>query len=894
LSGFWICLRSIPILLAILLGGGPSGSVLARTYLAAVTRATAPEPYRIEPYDYASARALASELGVSPPVAATLVRRGYATPAEARAFLEPTDSHDPFAFEAMDEVVTLLLDAVERGRGITVHGDYDVDGVCATAILVAALRELAAEVDWYLPSRQEEGYGLSATSVERIARRGTAVLVTVDCGIGCPDEVRAARERGMKVIVTDHHEPGRQLPDCPILHPRLGGYPFPELCAAGVAHKLATALRQRRGRGPGLDLDLVALATVADLVPLRGENRALVRAGLSEARRSRRPGLRALMAAAAVDPARLDEGDVAFRLAPRINAAGRLYRADAGVELMLTSDQERAEEIARELDRANRERREAELEALAGAETALAELPGEPADRAALVVAGEGWHPGVVGIVASRLVERYWRPAVVIGLDGDGRGRGSARSIPGYDLLSALRDCGEQLLRYGGHEGAAGLEIEARDIPAFREALEGHARATIAPADLQRIETVDAVVGGESLGLAIAEELEQLAPFGRGNPEIRLLVPGARIRDVRPMGEGKHARFSLESGPRRALGVAFGVNGSLSEAPEGTHDLSIKLEVNEWKGAVEPRVVLRELYPVSEDAGSPVSPPCETPAVGEEWWRRFDAELGASLEEDPAEGSPVDGEPGRESVDRRGCSAVACIADLLSSGRAVLAVCADAARRSALAKRAADPKRFGGGAAAHLCGRCSEAPARAGVDALLAKGRGLAIADWAALGRHPELARPFEHVVMVDPAPLPALEALAARGSGYLHLAWGQAELELAMRVHELDWPRRAALAGFYRELRERCGGTGALTADALGQALAGDGRYPRSAEQAARRCRVLAELGLIAWEGRGVARSLRVVSSEATDLVRSTAFRAYRARFEEGKRFLSRRRAPT
>jgi single-stranded-DNA-specific exonuclease len=864
-----------------------------------VTRAASSIPYRLEPYDYSCARRLSSELGLSAPVAATLVRRGFGSPEEARTFLEASESHDPFEFEPMEAAVGRLLEAVERRRRVTVHGDYDVDGVCATAILVGALRGIGAECDWYLPSRLDDGYGLTAASVERLAARGTALLLTADCGIACPGEVRAARAAGMEVIVTDHHEPGPELPDCPILHPRIGGYPFPELCATGVAHKLAAALRERAGADVGdaeSDLDLVALATVADLVPLRGENRALVRAGLATARRAHRPGLRALMAAAAVDPGRLDEGDLAFKLAPRINAAGRLYRADAGVELLLTGDERRAEEIAAELDRANHERRDAEREALAGAEAALAALPGDPAKRAAIVVAGDGWHPGVVGIVASRLVERHWRPTVVIGLGEDGRGRGSARSLPGFDLLSGLRACGEHLERFGGHEAAAGLEIQASRIPDFRAALEEHALATIPPDVLHRTETVDAVVGGESLGLAIAEELEQLAPFGKGNPEIRLLVPAARIRDVRPMGEGRHARFSVESGPRRALGVAFGVNGSLNATGEDPHDLSVSLEVNHWNGAVEPRVVLRDLYATTtsenEEARAEEQGACRVPATGEEWWRRFDAELDCSLEAWPSAGATAGRAEVRESVDRRGASAVACLADLLSSGSAVLAVCADASRRQGLAERAADPRRFGGGEAAHLCGRCSARPARAAVECLLDAGRGLALGDWAALAREPGLACRFEHVVVIDPAPFGYLEALVAKDAGFLHIAWGDPEVELALRVHELDWPRRAALAGFYRELRERCAGQ-PLAGEALERALVGDARHPRSAEQAARRCRVLAELDLLAWEGTGADRALRVVSSEETDLERSVAFRVYRARFEEGKRSLNRRRAP-
>ena len=317
------------------------------------------------------------------------------------------------------------------------HGDYDVDGVCSTAIVVRALRELGADCDWLIPGRLEDGYGLTSATVESLAARGTGLLLTVDCGIGAVAEVAAAVEAGIEVVVTDHHQPGDELPDCPILHPALSGYPFAELCATGVAYKLAVALLG--AAAAERDLDLVALATVADLVPLRGENRALVRRGLAEARRARRPGLRALMAAASVVPERLDEGDFAFRLAPRINAAGRLYRADAGVELMLTGDEARATEIAAELDRANHERREVEREVVDDAERVRRELAPELADAPGLVLAGEGWHPGVVGIVASRLVERHHRPVVLIGLDANGRGRGSGRSIPGFDLLAALR-----------------------------------------------------------------------------------------------------------------------------------------------------------------------------------------------------------------------------------------------------------------------------------------------------------------------------------------------------------------------------------------------------------------------------------------------------------------------
>src|SRR5215210_2960007 len=254
--------------------------------------------FSLEPYSYAEARVLARELQLPEPVAITLVRRGHRTVADARAFLEADEQHDPFEFEGMGDVVAVVRDAIEQGEGITVHGDYDADGVCSTAILVGALRALGAQCDWFIPGRLSDGYGLTTATVAKLAERGTLLLITTDCGITCSEEVRAAGEAGMRVIVTDHHQPGSDVPDCPTLHPELSAYPCAELCATGVAYKLSAALR---GADADADLDLVALATVADLVPLRGENRALVRRGLEVARRGARPGLRALMAAARVE-----------------------------------------------------------------------------------------------------------------------------------------------------------------------------------------------------------------------------------------------------------------------------------------------------------------------------------------------------------------------------------------------------------------------------------------------------------------------------------------------------------------------------------------------------------------------------------------------------------------
>jgi single-stranded-DNA-specific exonuclease len=838
--------------------------------------------YKAEPYSYAEARTLSEELGLSEPVAITLVRRGYRTPEAARAFLEADESHPVEAFESMGAVVEAVTAALRERRRITVHGDFDVDGVCATTILVGALRDLGGECDWLIPDRIADGYGLSAANVERLAERGTELLITVDCGITAVEEVALARSLGMEVVVTDHHQPGDELPDCPVLHPAVDGYPFVELCGTAVAWKLACALRGAPGVGspgspsrgvpgdptPGApqtreldqptfdaDLDLVALATVADVVPLVGENRSLVRRGLAEARLARRPGLRALLEAARCEPTRLDEGDLAFRLAPRINAAGRLYRADAGVELFLTDDESRAAEIAAELGRANGERRIAERKVDAAAEAARRELPEELRDAPGLVLAGEGWHPGVIGIVASRLAERHHRPVVVVSLDGEGGGRGSGRSIPGFDLLAGLEACAEHLTGFGGHRAAAGLELRAENLGAFRTAFAAHAASVLGPEDLRRTERIDAMVGGAGLGLDLAEELERLAPFGMGNPGVRLLVPAARVRDVRTMGkEGTHARFSLHSGSHRALGVAFG-RSQLGVGEDDPVDAAVRLEVNRWNGSVEPRLVLRELYPRQVESAEARS------GAEAKWWQRFERELAADLANWPPTGLKADHldalrPVGREEVRPRS-SPAAVVAELGSSGAGeVLAFVADCERRSALGRE------------------------------------GVALADEAALADDPELAGRFEHVVLVDPPAFADVERLALRATedgGYAHLAWGDAEHRFALAVLDEQLARRPVLIGLFRDLRE----VGEASGEVLLGALRGSGPHPRAPEAAARCFRVLAELGLVQGSPDGGGGVVGVVSSEKTELERSVAYRAYGARHQEGLRYLERRKQP-
>ena len=861
--------------------------------------------FQADPYDYGEVRRLASELELAEPVAVTLVRRGYRTVDAARRFLEAREEHDPREFDGIDEVCESVLSVVRAGGRITIHGDYDVDGVCSTAILVSTLRRLGATCDWLIPDRLSDGYGLTMATVEQLGRRGTELVITADCGIGSVDEVAAAQAAGIRVVVTDHHLPGERLPDCPIVHPVVSEYPFEGLCAAGVAHKAAIALSDAAGRGAvetvggrrhpcDRDLDLVALATVADMVPLVGENRRFVREGLRLMRDGPRTGIRALMGASAVDQEAVDAATLGFRLAPRINAAGRLYRADAGVELMLTDDPDRAAAIAAELDRANAERRWAEQKVVDEAERLRSALQPSEREAPALILAGRGWHPGVVGIAASRMVERHFRPAILLSVDGE-RAKGSARSIPGFDLVAALAACDEHLLRYGGHRAAAGLELEAECLRDFRDAFVSHAEAAIDPADLVRMERLDALVGvgSEGIGMDLALQLETLGPFGVGNPGPRLLVPSGRLREVRPLGkEGKHSRFQLECGAGRALGVAFGMNGEISGREDQPLDLSIELEVDRWNGAEQPRVVVRELYPLGDESAKLDRAACGEgcPAHDPDWWERLERELARLGEGRPGRLLDVRAAESarREPIDRRGGAAVAALAELISSGEPVLAVCADAARRSRLASSAANPRRFGAALPRIACCRCGPPSLETALGEPPAAG--LVLADWTAIALRPDSPRAFTHVVVVDPPPSAALEGLAVAGDGYLHLAWGRPELELTERLLSLDWELRGAIGEIWRRLGEAGGGADGPALRAL---LEGASRYPRPPEVAARCLRVLDELGLCEWRPAGAGRALRVLSSERTDLARSRAYAACLARHEEAIRFL-RNRAQT
>jgi single-stranded-DNA-specific exonuclease len=552
---------------------------------------------------------LADSLGISELTASVLVRRGFSDPRDAKAFLDgEMPPHDPFLLGDMRVACERIRAAVAEGRRICVHGDYDVDGIAATTLAVLLLRELGAEVDWHLPSRFDEGYGVRSATLGRLADEGCGLVLTVDCGITAVEEVAEAKARGLEVIVTDHHRPrssehgGFALPDCPIVGTRPSDYPFPELCGTGVVYKLGQALFGVDSEIPKRHLDLVALATIADVVPLLDENRSMVIAGLRALARTQKVGLQALMRVAGVDPAAVDAGAVGFRLGPRINAAGRLGHPRDALELLLTDDPDDARRLANSLEELNKERQAVEGRIVREAIAQVDSWPEEHKQRRAYVVAGEDWHEGVIGIVASRLVERFNRPVVLIA-GGEVEWKGSGRSIPSFDLHGGLGACSELLERWGGHRAAAGLSIEPENIPAFAAQFAEHAANLLLDDDLAPVTHVDAVVPrGRLLTLDLCTELAQLAPFGLGNPAVTLLAAGCELDALSTVGEGKHLRFRVRrDGSDAGSAIAFGIGGRLdSFRRAGRWDVAFRLEENRWNGTVSPQLVVRRIFGADE------------------------------------------------------------------------------------------------------------------------------------------------------------------------------------------------------------------------------------------------------------------------------------------------------
>ncbi len=530
-------------------------------------------------------------------IAGLLSQRGFADPAAAHGFLNPrlAGLSDPFLLPGMDAAVDRILRAIAGNERIVLYGDYDVDGVTSLAILAEILTAYGASPACFLPMRVEEGYGLSAEGIARCVQTlQPGLLIAVDCGTASAQEIASLQDAGVDVIVLDHHEPQAEVPRCAALvNPKLGDA-FKYLCSAGIAFKVCHALLKRRalaGFDLRLSLDLVALGTVADLVPLIGENRILVRRGVVELSHTRRPGLRALMDVAGVT-APVRPVDIGYKLGPRLNAAGRLGTAQAALELLMTADDQRARVLAAELDARNRERQDIEERTLLEASAQLAAFCGEagPSALAAIVVGARGWHPGVLGIVASRLMRSHHRPVFVIGFDERGVGKGSGRSIEGLSLVGALANCAQWLERFGGHEMAAGLTLQEADFAEFQKRFCEVARGLLDDEQLCPRLRLDAEVLLADLGERFLDCHERLQPFGMGNPQPVFLASGV-VPVVEPVVmKGKHLRLALRQvrfgGPKRFEPVTSAVyfHGAKEALPAPPWDIAFQVEPNEYRG----------------------------------------------------------------------------------------------------------------------------------------------------------------------------------------------------------------------------------------------------------------------------------------------------------------------
>jgi len=543
-----------------------------------------------KPPDEDAVRALAEALSLPDIVCRLLLIRGFVTAEEAKGFLRPKLDrlHDPLSFLSMDKAVERLARAVREKELVFIHGDYDVDGICSTTILTRVIRWLGGKASPFIPRRIEDGYDLSDAGVNAALAAGAKVVVTCDCGTGAVDPVARLCRSGVDVIVTDHHLPSGELPDClAVLNPKRSGdgYPDKDLAAVAVTWKLSLALARALGASENpiwAMLDLVALATVADVAPLRGENRVFVRWGLKMLGETRNIGMRALLRAAGLDKRELTAGRIGFILAPRLNAAGRLGHAIRGVELLLTENEHEANVIARELEELNHRRQEIDRATLEQAREKV--LAMDLDEQYSIVLADDTWHPGVVGIVASRLVEEFGCPTVLIALSGE-QGKGSGRSIPKFDLHGALGQSRQHLLRYGGHRAAAGITIARAKVADFAARFNEVARSVLTPADLVPEIRVDLEVSIEGLDGRIESLFRHFEPFGIGNPTPVLLARNVTIaRPPRPVGQDG-LKLVLDTGTGSLDAIGWGLAARAAEFQPGTKvDIAFRLERDDYRG----------------------------------------------------------------------------------------------------------------------------------------------------------------------------------------------------------------------------------------------------------------------------------------------------------------------
>ncbi len=547
------------------------------------------------------------QLKVSPLLSRILALRGLTDSESARCYLSSSlrdDLPSPFVMADMVPAIERIIGALKGQQQVAIWGDYDVDGTTGASVLVSFLRAIGAAPIYHVPHRIEEGYGLNIDGLKRLKARGVDLVITVDCGISNAREVAAAHDFGLDIVIVDHHQPPAEFPAAvAVINPHRKDCPFPDkgLCAAGLAFYLVIGLRAKlRDAGwfqpaaaPDIRhyLDIVTLGTIADMVPLKGVNRTLIKRGLAELANSARPGVVALKQVAGIAAGAVSAGQVGFRLGPRINAAGRVDYGIKVVELLTTESTEMAQRIAQELEAHNQERRAIETQVLEQALTQASQVM-RGGQRHSLTLAGEGWHPGVLGIVASRIVEKFYRPTVVIGFN-DGAGKGSARSIRGFHMVEGLRRCAANLEKFGGHEYAGGLSIKPEQLASFAEAFENAARQVLSSEQLAPLLEIDAELDFSDIGPSLLRELEVLQPFGIGNPEPVFTTANAEICERKVFSAG--LRYRLRQAGRVLSGVIFGVGDDYPGMPGEVVDVAYRLTENEWNGQTSVELKIADL-----------------------------------------------------------------------------------------------------------------------------------------------------------------------------------------------------------------------------------------------------------------------------------------------------------
>ncbi|ORU00276.1 Single-stranded-DNA-specific exonuclease RecJ [Anaerovibrio sp. JC8] len=561
--------------------------------------------WRMKPYSGEKTARLAAELGISQLLAGALINRGIETREKGEIFLHPErfEYCDPFLLPDMDKAVKRIVKAIDNKERISIYGDYDCDGITATSLLMITFKDLGVDVDYYIPDRLTEGYGLHTEAMEKLAAKGINLLITVDCGIKSVEEIKAVAGR-MDVIVTDHHLPGEELPEAVAVvdaHRRDSQYPCPELAGVGIAFKLCQALWQEIKGEPLNDrgIELVALGTVADAVPLVNENRRIVSVGQKAIESSRLPGMRALLESVNPSGKPVNSGLVGYWLAPRINAAGRLSDASLGVELLTCTDETRAAELAETLNGINNERKQLKDDMQLEAEEQLKSVDIDNAK--VLVVAGEDWHHGVIGLMATGLVNKYYKPAIAISLK-DGIGKGSARSIDGFNLYEALENCKDVLVQFGGHEAAAGLTIKEEDIPEFRRRMEKEAMRQLTAEQFIPFYELEQEISPLEITMEMVEELALLEPCGTKNESPLFGYRGARGAYASYVGDlNQHIRFSITDGNRYARAIAFHMNEDLDVINSQPLDLVYTFNINEYMGTRYLQCVVQSMDHPLED-----------------------------------------------------------------------------------------------------------------------------------------------------------------------------------------------------------------------------------------------------------------------------------------------------